>query len=264
MKVLSLCLTLLTVQVFGQVEMFAPFSYVSSGGGGSPSPLSALYFDNNALDSSGNGYNGTWTGTATYQTGQNSVANDAATISSGNYVTSVSIADNLNTFTVTFWVRTSDNIDNLGGIVCKMTTAGISGGNGWAVGLNYGPSVGQEGEVFGTVQTATGWSAAQNTTKVNDNSWHFVAVTFNKTGGGTGFNANDIVVYIDASSANNGDVSGGTLPTGSFSNTSVIYYGNSQLTAGTEYYGGGLDDVRIYSSALTSGQISTLYSAGAQ
>ena len=84
-----------------------------------------------------------------------------------------------------------------------------------------------------------------------DNQWHFVAVTVSRhaTNGGS--------FYLDGVPSGIFDPTGHA---GSFGNTDALMVGNTLVTAGL--WMGGIDEVEIFSRALASSEIATLFNAG--
>lgn len=111
-RVLSILHLLLAVSALAQDTLpssFAPMGRIGMGGSvGTPIPAVAWYkLDGNALDSSGNGYHGTWRGTEAYAAGkfagtQAAVFDGASRIFNGSIGTGPG-------FTVVAWQRQSTN-----------------------------------------------------------------------------------------------------------------------------------------------------------
>src|SRR5947209_6135234 len=89
--------------------------------------------------------------------------------------------------------------------------------------------------------------AASTTTLTDTSSWHHVAVT--KSGSA-------VHLYIDGRDVT-GSVSNQTLP----DNTMPLAIGQSSTSA---YFNGGIDEVALYTGALTASQIQNHYSLGTQ
>ena len=134
-------------------------------------------------------------------------------------------------------------------IVGKMGSGGFMSGAGWSVFIE---KVIETNHLGTMVQQSGGstWYSKYSTALYNDGKWHHVV--FVLSGGNT------ITNYIDGSSSNaNNDQSSGTVS--SFSNTSNVRIGNDY---DGEYFNGNVDDVRIYSTALTASEVSNLYNYG--
>jgi hypothetical protein len=203
-----------------------------------PVEMRACYaFENNAMDTSGNGFDGTPTA-VTYVVGK--VGAQAAQFNgSSSYV---AIPRSItNDFTVALWVKTTD-------------TAGSAGAQWWSgKGLVDG-EVGGGGADWGTaivngkfalgVGSTGGDTTIASSVSVNDGAWHHVAATRNN---GTGA----LAVYVD------GVLRGsGTGPTGSRTWPPNLRIGSIQT--GNNFLNGTIDDVRLYDRILTGGEISAL------
>ena len=87
------------------------FAQLFGGAVGTPIPAVAWYkLDGNALDSSGNGYNGTWVGTAAYSGGK-FAGTQAGSFTGANHVNCGSLlgVSQSNTVTVTAWIKAANN-----------------------------------------------------------------------------------------------------------------------------------------------------------
>lgn len=88
------------------------------------------------------------------------------------------------------------------------------------------------------------WTWLTGNTIIQPNKWSHIAMTYN---------GSEIKNYLD------GKVDGSTPKTG----TMISYEGNVQIGYGTpgfgQYFNGGMDEVRIYSKALTSAEIQKHY-----
>ncbi len=85
----------------------------------------------------------------------------------------------------------------------------------------------------------------QSTETVTDNQWHFITATFDRTG--------NIILYIDGAQKSSLAMSGSSGI--NINPTNTLRIGNG----GGSYFSGNIDDVRLYSEALTSQNISDLY-----
>lgn len=84
--------------------------------------------------------------------------------------------------------------------------------------------------------------------KVNDNNWHFVAVTFDTTSGN--------ILYIDGKQdGTQGDVT--AMATGSGIGPIVGMQGGIQ-----NFFNGSIDELRVYNRTFTAGEILSLYRLG--
>ena len=101
------------------------------------------------------------------------------------------------------------------------------------------------GESYKVVVDAFGFTTVYSNTAINDTAWHFVAVTFNDT-------SDAIDIYLDGVPDGSGTVA-----------LTADDADHVMLIAGTPFLGRGtLDDVRIYSRALTAAEIDEIYQAG--
>jgi hypothetical protein len=203
-----------------------------------PTDMRAHYaFEGNALDTSGNSFNGTATALS-YVAGK--VGAQAGQFNgTGSYVSIPrSVTDD---FTVAMWVKTTD-------------TAGSAGAQWWSgKGLVDG-EVGGGGADWGTaivngkfalgVGSATGDTTIASSVNINDGTWHHVAATRNNTSGA-------MAVYVD------GVLRGsGTGPNGSRTWPPNLRIGSLQTA--NNFLNGTLDDVRLYDRILTVGEITAL------
>jgi hypothetical protein len=99
--------------------------------------------------------------------------------------------------------------------------------------------------------------SSSTTPQLTDNAWHHYAYTFNKV-------SNVMTLFVDST---NIALSLGTQASVANLASPVAYYvGGADLQGVGLVLGfkGSLDDFRIYSTILTSNQVLTIYSAGAQ
>lgn len=203
-----------------------------------------------AVDDIG-GHNITLSGSPTWITGPNgngALQFVAASSQSGSVTIDLT---GLSKFTVSCWLYWNAFADdNLGPFYFV-----DSGNNQWQVDPDYGGfAVGHSG--FGLAEYNQGTGGLYNAvyaTRPSAAAWHHIVGVFDATGT-TGLAE---VLYIDGSAA--------TLSQGE--NNATPSFGSGTLnvmkTFGT-YSNGRLDDIRIYNRALTSGEVSTLFSNGAQ
>lgn len=220
---------------------------VASGGAGGQSlpPLFADYpFDQTAgptiTDASGNGRNGTLSGTATFPAG---VIGNALSLpgASGDYVTLPSaFIQTLTNITIALWVnvhadQTWQRVFDFGSSqnVYMFLTSHAGGGNARFAITTAGNMM--EQQLNGTAVLPIG-------------TWTHVAIVLGSNGG---------TLYI------NGAVVGTnpalTLRPADLGATTNNYLGRSQFV--DPYFNGEIDDLRIYGSALTAAQITTIYTA---
>ena len=194
--------------------------------------IATYQLDGNSTDLSGN-YNGTDTnvayaydGTETNieyrfgRYGQAAVFNG----SSSKILPTSSPIPSSGAFTVSAWVKTS--VSN---------HCFISFGDFWLK-AEYLSGVFSLGDIN---------TSFQGTTDISDGSWHHCVLTVD--------NSNNIALYVDGTSEDTGTstisrTNGGSFVIGVARNSSPVYYFN-----------GSIDQVRIYSTALTSSQVTELY-----
>ena len=193
-----------------------------------------------AHDFSGNGNNGTLSGT-TIPVWTNGKFGKALTFdgSTSNVAFSFN-ATPINTIqrlTFSAWIKTSvgtgveNNVIEIGGNY-----------NSWAIYIDSGdggmPSLSLTGN----------WSTGRvkATTNVKDGKWHLVTGTFDGTTG---------TIYIDGNAQNSAAV---TLK----SQTGVLSSAIGMNIGGGDPWNGQIDEVRIYSRALSASEVSNLYNQG--
>lgn len=200
-------------------------------------PTAWYPFEGNATDASGNGNDGTITGSATYPVGKLGASAIQFSGSSGNYDTiprSVS-----NDFTIAFWVKT--------------TTTGGTGQ--WYAGKGL-----VDGEMAGAVNdfgiTLTGTNAAfgvgnpdttiYTTSAINDGTWHHITATRDADSGQMNLYRDGILQATT------------TGPTGTKAASTNLRIGALRtLVAGT-FLNGAIDDVQIFSRVFAPGEVPSL------
>jgi len=89
-------------------------------------------------------------------------------------------------------------------------------------------------------------AGAQSTTAVNDGSWHHVVLTRDAASG-------DVQVYVDGTLEDSATSRQGTI------GTTFSSIGRIEDTGGTPaYFDGRLEDVQVYDSVLSAGEVGTL------
>lgn len=208
---------------------------------------------NSITDSAGSN-TGTWTdGTG------NNVAEETTTSALGNALNfdgtndKITIADSATfsftgDFTISAWVKHSGAAET------------SSGGEGWRI-ISQQPissgshfllrildsSGGTNGLAQFSFNTGSGIHTVNSTTNVKDGNWHLI------TGMRQG---SDILMYIDDALENT--VSG--VETGTY-NISAPTYISSYKGGPEEYFSGYIDDIKIYSRALSAADVAALYEA---
>lgn len=161
---------------------------------------------------------------------------------------STTLADNLNQFSVSFWIKTTQ-IDEDAGIMAKGTTNPPD----WLIYMNdTNPNAG--GIQFQIAYAGgAGTFNLQSKTIVNDGVWHNVVCVYDNTLNPGGY------IYIDGTlSLVNYDFSNHAL-TNSFSNTSPFYLGGP---VNSQPFDQLVDDLRIYGRALSASEALTLAEGG--
>lgn len=191
-----------------------------------------------AADSSGNGNTGTFYGTPAW-------ADGGASFNGSSYigVTSSTTTNITGDFTLSVWVKTSQAAasDQYPLIIMKN---GGAPQNGYAIYLHYGTA---DARWFGEIKVGGTAYNVYGTSDVADGAWHHLA--FQREG-------TTLRAYEDGALANSSTAVSTTI-----SNAVELRFGRSLFGAPWDYYlVGGVDDVRIYNSALTAGEIGAIYS----
>jgi hypothetical protein len=217
----------------------APDSNIANAIPNPPEPIALYALEGNALDTSGNGNNGT-ANAVSYVAGRIGVQAAQFNGSSAYVQIPRSIQ---NDFTVAMWVKTTD-------------TAGAAGAQWWSgKGLvdgevsggaaDWGTAIVNGNFVLGVGSTG-GDTTINSSVAINDGAWHHVAATRNNTSGA-------MAVYVD------GVLSGsGTGPTGARTAPPNLRVGSIQTGSG--FLNGTIDDVRLYDRVLSAGDIAALSS----
>lgn len=187
--------------------------------------IAVFKFDGNPSDSAGKAMLSGVVGTPTYVNDRNGNANGAVYLNGGVKFEYPNVSFKGKSLTMAAWVK-------------AQTAAGL---RHFAVALHPGtggPTLFKVGNKLGGTVSVTGTSSAESN-DVND-QWHHLAMTYDGT---------DIKVYVDgvlSATANHPGTMGDgarNLVIGAF---------------GTEYFTGILDDLRIYNTVFSAGEISKL------
>jgi hypothetical protein len=208
------------------------FDMVAPSGGGDL--VAAYSFENNASDGSGNGFKGTLVNNPMFLAGHSGLAVNLDGINQSVQLPR-SIQDS---FTIAFWLRT--------------TTTGAAGTQWWQgkglvdgevanVANDFGVSLVGTHVAFGIGNPDT---TIQSTSNVNDGAWHHVAVTRNATSGA-------MVLYVDGAQQ-----ATATGPTGTRNAPAILRVGGLQTSL--NFFAGQIDEVRLFSVALTAAQVAAL------
>ncbi len=183
--------------------------------------------DGNANDLSGN-YNGTWSGTEQYESG---VLGQAAKFDGSSFINTTLDASTISDISVVAYI-------NGQGSSGKLVGADIGGSGGRCFQFTADNNGALEYIYF---LSDTNYPIVNGNTNVLDNTWHFIGVTHNTS---------NIYLYTD------NNIDGSATSQGNYQKDSRIV----QIGGFTNvYYVGLIGRVRIYSTALSSTQISLLY-----
>jgi hypothetical protein len=191
-------------------------------------------FENDTMDSSGNGLNGTIIGDANFAEGVKGMALD---LNGGGHVDCGGIAEFSFTdaMTLSTWV-------NIRSVTTAWMTIAAKGENAWRLAVSNETTRLEYAFSGGT----RGWQAATTATELAFDEWYHVAATYDTTVGAT--------VYIngvqDASNPNTGGIDTNQFP--------LLIGENPEATG--RLFDGMIDDLMIYNRALSEGEI--LYLAG--
>ncbi len=204
--------------------------------------IADYHFNGNAADNSGNDLHGTIIGSPTFATDRNGLANGAI-VFDGNVANRVEVNDtsllHAASITIAAWVK----FNSLGGIQTIVhKTLGSGSSDSWTHGTENSNLSSWH------FNNAGGGPYSQVTSPIVSNQWYYAVSTFDNT-------TKQHKLYID----------GILKATNTFNN--LIGYDNSKMYFGAGIENGGLDypmngvvdEVKIYGSALTAGQISDEY-----
>ena len=233
LKMMSLLLVILTVTSVGQAELVAHWTFDEASG--------------NALDSSGNGYDGTIVGTVTQgQAGRI----DGAYLFSGDGWVNFGV-DTITTqitnfpFTISYWIQSTEASSTECAVWMGKTgtngsylQTGIKEGNAYAVYRNT------------DFDNSVAWVNDGAIAPEGDGAWHHIVAVYPST--------SERHVYVD-----------GVLAA-SNTNTQSYYTGTNLMTVGsnkrndglTDPFDGLIDDVQIYDEVLDDSTILAIYEAG--
>lgn len=164
----------------------------------------------------------------------------------------------VSSLTVSAWVKYSDNIDSK-----IFGTGWITPSTGWALNTTQGKLMFSIGS---TTQTAIGSSAIQTDNDYNDNVWHHVVGVLDRT-------ANTMRIFVDGKAASITQNSIGTC--GTVSGASLYIASCSMLNANSgqpaylggtstsSSFAGAIDEIALWSRALTDAELKNLYLRGA-
>jgi len=202
-----------------------------------PGQLVAWYkFENNVLDSSGQGNEGTAGGTFSYVPGKVDATAIRFDGTSGYTQIPLSVSNN---FTLALWMKTTDT----GGSTQWWAGKGLLDGEMAGGGNDFGAALVGAKAAFGVGNPDT---TIVSTTSINDGSWHHVAATRDSVSG-------EIKLYIDGTLENSlvTSVTGVRAPTN-------LRIGSIRTGAAGSFLAGSIDDARIYNYVMNPTEISLL------
>ncbi|MFC2127938.1 LamG-like jellyroll fold domain-containing protein, partial [Bacteroidota bacterium] len=207
--------------------------------------LEAHYeFSNNLNDATANGRNLTKSGSAaSYAADKDSNANSAfdANDATGEYLTATGYkgigADGARTVAAWVYLRAGGT---------RKTVA--------AWGTNTAGTMFNVMIEGGVIRVEAGTSSLKSAGTVSDETWTHIAVTYDPTDGAT---LADCKMYINGAITSQGSAFNGTRVINTDSATNDVRIGGA-IYSGSYFYRGVMDDVRIYSGALTGSAIATL------
>lgn len=188
----------------------------------------------NASDSSGNGNTATNVNSTAYSSGK--INNGASLVAaSSNHFTIADAASVrvVNGWTVSFWIKPTSLVN---GYVLNCR----SGENGWGIGT----------DTSGHILVYSGSGAFGNTTStatMSTGTWYHVVVDFEGT---------STKLYINGSLDS-------TLSNANITNPNTTVYMGRKATSADTYQDGILDEVGIWSRALSGAEVTSLYNGGA-
>ncbi len=190
-------------------------------------------FEGNTNDSSGNGYNGT-AANVTYAPGR--IGQAASFDDASSAITTASLAGQLpagsSSRTVAFWMNSSSTASN-----GNMVSWGARVGNQRFSALQ---------ENGGELRMIGEGSDYGSGTNLGSNTWHHVALTYT---------ASSLIFYVDGVQVSSSVVA----PQLNTSAANGLRIGVNALPANDEYFGGLLDEVRVYNRVLSPADVAELY-----
>ena len=196
--------------------------------------IGSYSFTGNANDSSGNNYNGTFTGNPTLTSDRNGASNSAYVFDGNDYIyTSDSMANEFtNVFTISAWIKSTNN-----------ATVDIFGLGQQDCSSNAGPVI-----RLGSNIHFNRCNAGFNTSNSNyyyDGLWHHYAFTYN---------GSQRKVYRDGNLVNTNTQSN------IFNiNTYGLAIARAQMDQAGDYFIGSMDEVNVWNVALTDNEIASVY-----
>jgi len=204
----------------------------------------AAYQFNNAMTSiPNNTYPGTAVGALSYTTGK---FNNAVSFGGSSGISLPTGQFNYSDFTISSWVYPTTAPTVRGSIMSTyMYTSGPS--KGYVFGINANQTV-----HFSSYYDDSGNRNNMDTTQtVPLNTWTYVAITYNSIG--------NIVIYINGTAVKTEATNSNPVRYETNNNTSIGMLNYSPSVANEQYFVGGIDQLRVFDSVLTSTNITSLY-----
>ncbi len=202
-------------------------------------------FNGDAADASGNGYDGTVVD-ATLITNRFGDVDSAYYFDGVNdridLPSAVLNVERTNSYSQSFWIKTTAT-DTGNNIIAKMQSSGAY--RGLMIGINAGILRMQ----WISDQNSSNKIRVDGTTSLRDDQWHHIAVIYDGSSTAAG-----ISVYVDGNPESM-SVYADSL-TGTILNSVTPTIGSRN---NTYYYTGAIDDIRIYSRALSESEVQALY-----
>ena len=206
------------------------------------SGLVAYYpFDINSADQSGKGNNLGCSSMSTCPGVTNGKISKAYNFDGvdDQYLDSSTVSLDINQYTVSAWVKTSTKQGRMS--IIEFTKSSANGNNRRGIAIAGNTEGGKPIIYYGNDKMKTG-----NTGDLRDGNWHHIMGIYNGT---------NALIYVDGSSVSLGAES--TANAGGYS--SYLRVGNSLTSGESNYFSGAIDDIRIYSRALSSSEIQEVY-----
>jgi hypothetical protein len=202
-----------------------------------------------AADSSGNGHTATLVNGVSWVAGQIGEA-VSANAAKSQYVNIPSInLSNTNAVTVAFWSKRTYSTS--GGHVLLEATSNY---NNSTTGFGFFPDDSDCKGIQAALHGNSGYTAMCYK-QPTSNVWHHLAVVYDKSKAG----ASEVTLYIDGAQQT---PSGDTFTsdnTNNFGNNSIYLFARGGTS---EFDSGAVDDLRLYSTALTAAQVKQIYNSG--
>jgi hypothetical protein len=204
--------------------------------------ISYWKFDENSgtsLSDSAGSNTGTFNGTTGSQWVTGKINSGLSFNGSNNYVSFSTTSATVNSVTITAWVYLT-------------STSGTKGIYSWGPTSGCSPGLQYFSVSSGNLYLGSSCGAGvTGSTTLSTNTWYFVAVTIDGSGNAT--------LYVNASSVA-GPTNGRSAFTQSTGNDTIgAYYSAGSLTG---YFSGRIDEVAVWTRALSQSEITSLYNSG--